>query len=146
MDLVIKRLSSIEEASAGIIEAAENEKKALEQQMRERIQAFDEEAEKATQEKLDQIRSSLNEEMQKSLADLQKATEDSIQAIENDYNQNHEKLVFSQIPTKIPCTAERSRKCSQTQSTRISRVSTVSQPYISVKSWICTSADTRLDF
>ena len=64
MDLVIKRLSSIEEASAGIIEAAENEKKALEQQMRERIQAFDEEAEKATQEKLDQIRSSLNEEMQ----------------------------------------------------------------------------------
>ena len=65
MDLVIKRLSSIEEASAGIIEAAENEKKALEQQMRERIQAFDEEAEKATQEKLDQIRSSLNEEMQK---------------------------------------------------------------------------------
>ena len=88
MDLVIKRLSSIEEASAGIIEAAENEKKALEQQMRERIQAFDEEAEKATQEKLDQIRSSLNEEMQKSLADLQKATEDSIQAIENDYNQN----------------------------------------------------------
>lgn len=26
MDLVIKRLSSIEEASAGIIEAAENEK------------------------------------------------------------------------------------------------------------------------
>ena len=35
MDLVIKRLSSIEEASAGIIEAAENEKKALEQQMRE---------------------------------------------------------------------------------------------------------------
>ncbi len=84
MDLVIKRLSSIEEASAGIIEAAENEKKALEQQMRERIQAFDEEAEKATQEKLDQIRSSLNEEMQKSLADLQKATEDSIQAIEND--------------------------------------------------------------
>ena len=61
MDLVIKRLSSIEEASAGIIEAAENEKKALEQQMRERIQAFDEEAEKATQEKLDQIRSSLNE-------------------------------------------------------------------------------------
>ena len=34
--------------------------------MRERIQAFDEEAEKATQEKLDQIRSSLNEEMQKS--------------------------------------------------------------------------------
>ena len=104
MDLVIKRLSSIEEASAGIIEAAENEKKALEQQMRERIQAFDEEAEKATQEKLDQI------------------------------------------PTKIPCTAERSRKCSQTQSTRISRVSTVSQPYISVKSWICTSADTRLDF
>ena len=64
MDLVIKRLSSIEEASAGIIEAAENEKKALEQQMRERIQAFDEEAEKATQEKLDQIRSSLNEDMQ----------------------------------------------------------------------------------
>ena len=47
MDLVIKRLSSIEEASASIIEAAENEKKALEQQMRERIQAFDEEAEKA---------------------------------------------------------------------------------------------------
>ena len=46
--------------------------------MRERIQAFDEEAEKATQEKLDQIRSSLNEEMQKSLADLQKATEDSV--------------------------------------------------------------------
>ena len=35
MDLVIKRLSSIEEASAGIIEAAENEKKALEQQMKE---------------------------------------------------------------------------------------------------------------
>ena len=41
MDLVIKRLSSIEEASAGIIEAAENEKKALEQQMRERIQALE---------------------------------------------------------------------------------------------------------
>ena len=56
MDLVIKRLSSIEEASAGIIEAAENEKKALEQQMRERIQAFDEEAEKATQEKQLKIR------------------------------------------------------------------------------------------
>ena len=101
MDLVIKRLSSIEEASAGIIEAAENEKKALEQQMRERIQAFDEEAEKATQEKLDQIRSSLNEEMQKSLADLQKATEDSIQAIENDYNQNHEKLAAGLIAKMI---------------------------------------------
>jgi len=99
MDLVIKRLSSIEEASAGIIEAAENEKKALEQQMRERIQAFDEEAEKATQEKLDQIRSSLNEEMQKSL--LQKATEDSIQAIENDYNQNHEKLAAGLIAKMI---------------------------------------------
>ena len=90
MDLVIKRLSSIEEASAGIIEAAENEKKALEQQMRERIQAFDEEAEKATQEKLDQ-----------SLADLQKATEDSIQAIENDYNQNHEKLAAGLIAKMI---------------------------------------------
>ena len=101
MDLVIKRLSSIEEASAGIIEAAENEKKALEQQMRERIQAFDEEAEKATQEKLDQIRSSLNEEMIKSLADLQKATEDSIQAIENDYNQNHEKLAAGLIALMI---------------------------------------------
>lgn len=101
MDLVIKRLSSIEEASAGIIEAVENEKKALEQQMRERIQAFDEEAEKATQEKLDQIRSSLNEEMQKSLADLQKATEDSIQAIENDYNQNHEKLAAGLIAKMI---------------------------------------------
>ena len=85
MDLVIKRLSSIEEASAGIIEAAENEKKALEQQMRERIQ----------------IRSSLNEEMQKSLADLQKATEDSIQAIENDYNQNHEKLAAGLIAKMI---------------------------------------------
>ena len=83
MDLVIKRLSSIEEASAGIIEAAENEKKALEQQM------------------LDQIRSSLNEEMQKSLADLQKATEDSIQAIENDYNQNHEKLAAGLIAKMI---------------------------------------------
>ena len=91
MDLVIKRLSSIEEASAGIIEAAENEKKALEQQMRERIQAFDEEAEKATQEKLDQSR----------LADLQKATEDSIQAIENDYNQNHEKLAAGLIAKMI---------------------------------------------
>ena len=101
MDLVIKRLSSIEEASACIIEAAENEKKALEQQMREGIEAFDEEAEKATQEQLDQIRSSLNEEMQKSLADLQKATEDSIQAIENDYNQNHEKLAAGLIAKMI---------------------------------------------
>ena len=80
---------------------SENEKKALEQQMRERIQEFDEEAEKDAQEKLDQIRSRLNEEMQKRLADLQKATEDSIQAIENDYNQNHEKLAAGLIAKMI---------------------------------------------
>mgnify|MGYP002709161243 CR=1 FL=1 len=101
MDLVITRLSSIEAAAAKIIEAADNEKKALEQQMNERIQAFDEETEKSTQKKLDLIRSRLNEEMQTNLADLQTATENTIHSIENDYEMNHKKLAAEIIAKMI---------------------------------------------
>lgn len=101
MDLVITRLSSIETAAVKIIEAADNEKKTLDQQMNERIQAFDEETEKATRKKLDLIRSRLNDEMQTNLADLQTATEDMIRSIENDYEMNHKKLAAEIIEKMI---------------------------------------------
>lgn len=101
MDLVITRLSSIETAAVKIIEAADNEKKTLEQQMNKRIQAFDEETEKATRKKLDLIRSRLNDEMQTNLADLQTATEDTIRSIENDYEMNHKKLAAEIIEKMI---------------------------------------------
>lgn len=101
MDLVITRLSSIETAAVKIIEAADNEKKTLDQQMNERIQAFDEETEKATRKKLDLIRSRLNDEMQTNLADLQTATEDTIRSIENDYEMNHKKLAAEIIEKMI---------------------------------------------
>ncbi|MDD6066522.1 MAG: hypothetical protein PUD04_08150 [Firmicutes bacterium] len=101
MDLVISRLSSIEASAVKIIKAADNEKKELEQQMNERIQAFDEATEKATRKQLDLIRSRLNDEMQKNLTDLQTATEYAIRSIENDYEMNHKKLAAEIVEKMI---------------------------------------------
>lgn len=92
MDIVINRLSAIEAAAVKITSGAAEEKKELEQKMKERIAAFDAETDAATQKQLADIQSRLNTEREQSLKSLQNATRNIVQAIESDYEINHDKL------------------------------------------------------
>ena len=62
MDSIVKKLSEIESAAAAIVRHAEEQKEVLDHEFREKRNQFDEELEKKTMEKINEIRSELEKD------------------------------------------------------------------------------------
>lgn len=100
MDEVLNKLSAIETAASRIMEGAELQKKALDQQQEARIAGFDRQMEAGAESELEKLRKELSKSVQKDLENMKKNAEASLAEMERDYEQNHEQLA-SRIYEKI---------------------------------------------
>lgn len=91
MDMVVNRLSEIEEASVKIINEATAQKKELEDEMTSELQQYDAEIDLQTEEALEQLQKSLHQQMAEALNKLQADTQCFIEMQEADYEAHHEK-------------------------------------------------------
>ena len=96
MDLIVNRLAEIELAATRIIDAATLEKKELEKQSQEHIDAYDAKIDEETANKLRELKQKLDSQMTQELSALQSDTQKTIKMIEADYDANHETMA-SQI-------------------------------------------------
>ena len=100
MDEILSKLSEIETAASRIMESAEMQKKALDQQHESRIAEFDRQVEAEAESKVEKLRKELAQSAQKDLNEMKKNAEASLAELEKEYAHNHEKMV-SQIYEKI---------------------------------------------
>lgn len=92
MDIIVQKLSEIESAASSILEAANLEKKDMEQQSQINIKAYDQEIDQQTTETLHHLKETLDAQMEQELAKLAADTENAIQLMQTDYDENHEVL------------------------------------------------------
>lgn len=92
MDMVVNRLSEIEETSVKIIEEANAQKKELEDEMASDLQEYDIQIDAETAKTLDYLKETLHQEMTEALAKLQADTQQVINILESDYDKNHKSL------------------------------------------------------
>jgi len=92
MDMIVDRLSAIEQSASRIMDSAAAEKKRLEQQIRVKIAEYDAMIDRETKEKLHTLQKELDAQMTEELSSLKKNTETSICMMEADYEANHRAL------------------------------------------------------
>ena len=91
MDSIVKKLSEIESAAAAIVRHAEEQKEVLDHEFREKRYQFDEELEKKTMEKINEIRSELEKTTSSLLDEQSGENNDSIALLKQQYEINHTK-------------------------------------------------------
>ena len=91
MDSIVKKLSEIESAAAAIVRHAEEQKEVLDHEFREKRNQFDEELEKKTMEKINEIRSGLEKTTSSLLDEQSGENNDSIALLKQQYEINHTK-------------------------------------------------------
>lgn len=92
MESVINKLTEIENAASRILEGAANQKRLLDRQQQERIEAFDRELEESTNDRIRKIRGSLKAETDTQLERMRKEAEEELRRLETAYDETHEVL------------------------------------------------------
>lgn len=92
MDMIVDRLSAIENAATRIIDSASLEKDQLKEQFQTKTEQFDARIDRETQQKLRVLQEELDARMADELSGLKRDTEHAIRMMEKDYETNHEKL------------------------------------------------------
>ncbi len=92
MDMIVDRLSEIEQAAIRIVDSASIEKKEMEAESKKRIDAYDVQIDSETAIQLKVLKETLDSQMQQELAQLKEDTDKTLHMIEMDYNANHEQL------------------------------------------------------
>lgn len=92
MDTVITRLAEIESAAVQISEDAVLQKKEIANEYQEKTRIFDEETDRKTEERLENLRKDLQKKADQELAELQQATEEILQNLDQIYERDHEVL------------------------------------------------------
>lgn len=95
MDSIVKKLSEIETSAVAIVEHAESQKAAADQQMLERRREFDESLNTDTVSKLAKIRAELETKMTLELEKQKQASQDTIEAYKKEYDENCENYARS---------------------------------------------------
>ena len=89
MDSIVKRLSEIESAAAAVVEHAESQKAALDEEYQEARRRFDKNLEAKTQTRISKIRDELERSRASLLADQTGANNDFMAALKKEYNEKH---------------------------------------------------------
>lgn len=92
MDMIVDRLSAIENAATRMIDSASLEKDQLKEQFQTKTEQFDARIDRETQQKLKSLQEELDARMADELSGLKRDTEHAIRMMEKDYETNHEKL------------------------------------------------------
>lgn len=92
MDMIVDRLSAIENAATRMIDSASLEKDQLKEQFQTKTEQFDARIDRKTQQKLKSLQEELDARMADELSGLKRDTEHAIRMMEKDYETNHEKL------------------------------------------------------
>lgn len=100
MDMIVDRLSAIEESASRILDSAAEEKKRLEKQSQAKIAEYDARIDRETEEKLRELQKKLDARMTEELSGLKHDTEKAIHMMEQDYEANH-KTLADQILQKM---------------------------------------------
>lgn len=89
MDKFVAKLSEIEHAANSVVVHAEEEKKALEQQIQDERNAFDADLEKRTEKELSDIREGLERQMSQILARQKRKDASEIEKMQKDFEKKH---------------------------------------------------------
>ncbi|CUX22151.1 hypothetical protein [Clostridium sp. C105KSO13] len=89
MDSIVKRLTEIESSAAAIVDHAEEQKAALDEEYQEARRKFDEELEAETQNKIAEIREALERSKTNRLVGQTGANNDFITALHHEYDEKH---------------------------------------------------------
>lgn len=89
MNTVIRQISEIESAAAGIMEEANARKKAFAQEMAEKTAAFDKAAESQTQKEIQNLRNHMEVEMESRLSQLRAQAEATALWMKENYEAHH---------------------------------------------------------
>lgn len=103
MEEVIQKLSEIETTAQQIMDEAELQKQALAENLKKRIQDYDQTTEAESSARIAQIRKDLETSKESQLADLSQKTAHILAGLDDYYAKNHQKLaqeIFHKI-TKI---------------------------------------------
>lgn len=103
MEEVIQKLSEIETTAQQIMNDAEQQKQALAENLKKRIQDYEKSTEAESSAKIAQIRKNLEASKESQLADLNQKTDRILAGLDAYYEKNHKSLaqdIFKKI-TKI---------------------------------------------
>lgn len=89
MDKFVAKLSEIEHAANSVVVHAEEEKKALEQQIQDERNAFDADLERRTEKELSDIREGLERQMSQILARQKRKDASEIEKMQKDFEKKH---------------------------------------------------------
>lgn len=100
MEEVIQKLSEIETTAQQIMNEAERQKQALADNLKKRIQDYDQTLEAEASAKIAQIRKDLEDSKESQLAALNQKTADILSGLDDYYAKNHQRLaqeIFQKI-------------------------------------------------
>ena len=92
MDTIVNKISEIETAAVKIMNESALQKKELDEESKQRMDAYDADVDKKTEAKLADIRASLEKEKQAELSSLKEAAARTVLNLEKEYAENHETL------------------------------------------------------
>lgn len=87
MDSIVKKLTEIEHAAAAIVKYAENQKKELEKEMRQKQQQFDEGLKAETEQRLSDTAKESEQQMSDEKARIQREQDTKIHSLLDEYEQ-----------------------------------------------------------
>lgn len=100
MEEVIQKLSEIETTAKGIMKEAEQTKESMTEDMKKKIQEYNQKAEEESSAKIAQMRKSLELRKEEQLTALNQKTQKVLASMDQYYNANHTQLahdIFSKI-------------------------------------------------
>ena len=100
MNSIVNKLSDIESTAEAIVAHAEEQKPALEREIQDKRDAFDQKLEAETQKKLQAIRNELKKNTDKILEEQRLKNRSTIEALIQDFEVNHTKYA-QQIVAQI---------------------------------------------
>ena len=92
MDTIVNKISEIETAAVKIMNESALQKKELDEESKQRMDAYDADVDKKTEAKLADIRASLENQKKAELSSLKEAAARTIMTLEKEYSENHETL------------------------------------------------------
>ena len=92
MDTIVNKISEIETAAVKIMNESALQKKELDEEFKQRMDAYDADVDQKTEAKLADIRASLEKEKQAELSSLKEAAARTVLNLEKEYAENHETL------------------------------------------------------
>lgn len=93
MEKVINVLYEIEKKANGIVDNTAEKKEKIYENYQKELTVLDEKMEKASKEKIEQLRIEINTEIDREHQVLVKSLNEKLKQMEADYHKNHDKLV-----------------------------------------------------